>query len=149
MKRRPRLCPAQAERLRTRWSGLYGLLEFGLPNLAEGEGFEPPKACTIVVFKTGGPSFASVHSRSPTFALYMNRWPFVCQRSPTFANVRRGCRHGCRKLRAVTDAACPVVLARQGYPSSGEFRLCELFAVLVCPRARLAAVKYVVSRNGS
>jgi hypothetical protein len=22
------------------------------PNLAEGEGFEPPKACTLVVFKT-------------------------------------------------------------------------------------------------
>ena len=34
--------------------------------MAEGEGFEPPKACTLVVFKT----------------------VFFRQRSPQFANVR-------------------------------------------------------------
>ena len=38
--------------------------------LAEGEGFEPPKACTLVVFKTGVASFISVRRRSPSFAQY-------------------------------------------------------------------------------
>jgi hypothetical protein len=29
------------------------LWRFQIGNVAEGEGFEPPKACTLVVFKTG------------------------------------------------------------------------------------------------
>ncbi len=49
--------------------------------LAEGEGFEPPKACTLVVFNRIIP-FASVRHSSPTFALYVSAAPFVRQRSP-------------------------------------------------------------------
>src|SRR6266550_6792385 len=66
-------------------------------SLAEGEGFEPPKACTLVVFKaTFGPS-ATVRGRSPTSALYFTQARFVHRRSPTFVIVRCGCRHGCRQ----------------------------------------------------
>src|SRR5437667_5816728 len=42
----------------------------GNGNVAEGEGFEPPKACTLVVFKPIAPLSANVRGRSPSFAAY-------------------------------------------------------------------------------
>ncbi len=68
-----------------------------IQNVAEGEGFEPPKACTLVVFKPVAPKFANVRGRSPSSAAYFTLPLIVRHCSPTFAIVRRGCRHGCRQ----------------------------------------------------
>jgi len=46
-------------------------------NLAEGEGFEPPKACTLVVFKATFNPSATVRGRSPTSAPYFTPSRFV------------------------------------------------------------------------
>ena len=45
--------------------------------LAEGEGFEPPKACTLVVFKIIFDPSTTVRRRSPTSALYFALARFV------------------------------------------------------------------------
>ncbi len=68
----------------------------GERGLAEGEGFEPPKACTLVVFKPVAASFATVRGRSPASAAYFTLALFVRRSSPAFTIVRRGCRHGSR-----------------------------------------------------
>jgi len=81
-------------------AGLAGTAAEPQQGVAEGEGFEPPKACTLVVFKTVVPSFANVRGRSPSSAPYFTLPLIVRQRSPTFAIVRCGCRHGCRHASA-------------------------------------------------
>jgi hypothetical protein len=91
------LYPASVETVSTHPDGINAPHSLRKSALAEGEGFEPPKACTLVVFKTVFFPFASVRHSSPTFALYMSPGPIVRQRSRKFAIVRRGCRHGCRQ----------------------------------------------------
>src|SRR5438874_8258694 len=62
----------------------------GNGNVAEGEGFEPPKACTLVVFKTGffkPPEFAIVRRRSPCSGRRSFPSANVRRRSPSFAAV--------------------------------------------------------------
>jgi hypothetical protein len=49
---------------------MVGARAEGLHLNTEGEGFEPPKACTLVVFKTGVALFISVRRRSPSFDQY-------------------------------------------------------------------------------
>src|SRR5213082_2327232 len=56
----------------------------GNGNVAEGEVFEPPRACTLVVFKTA----FSVRQRSPQIANVRPVYESLSVRPPTFANVR-------------------------------------------------------------
>jgi hypothetical protein len=70
----------------------YGLMRSELEEVAEGVGFEPTRACTLAVFK-------------PTSALYFTLTRFVRRRSPTFAIVRRRCRHRCRQKQLLTGSS--------------------------------------------
>ena len=66
---------------------------------------------------------ARVRHSSPAFVVYSACWLFVRRRSPTFAIVRRGCRHGCRQAGAEA-AAKPNLLERVTV-----LRLCHSFTV--------------------
>ncbi len=73
--------------------GKYALIG-GYTSEAWAKMIDNPGDRVAVVSKTVVPSFANVRGRSPSSAAYFTLPLIVRQRSPTFAIVRCGCRHG-------------------------------------------------------